>query len=345
MLRVVPNMARHVSTALAVLSGSLALLTFASPGHAQLVISITNVQGRDLAARPLSAIPLGFNKVECDGAATVDLTISNIPLDAPYLDFWSGEGCDTVAARTATPTHVCKHLIAPSDFTPGTAVLNAGQVTVPDLGGCTASANGDVAKIYVLAATAVGPDGSSEEIDVSHYGTFSVSFDVVAPDPPTAVRGGSGSTAVPVSWTRTTGTVNGYRVYVGSSSSAEGGACGGGTLVAGAAPPASATLATTATSTAGSANLNLASLGLAIGESVEVGVTARDVALNEGVLSNITCVTRVETCGYLCQRGGTISTCSAVPGARRAGGAVGASLLVAALSGLLIRARRGRSAR
>lgn len=340
MLRVVPNMARHVSTALAVLSGSLALLTFASVGHAQLTVTVNAVQDRDVSTRPLTS-PYLFSKVECAGAKELDLTIAGIPTGSSVLDFWSGTGCDQVEPRTSTTSSACTYLFSLTSFSTPSAQFWGGEVTVPDLGGCTTTADNTSVNIYILAATS---EHTSETI--TSFAQLATAFDVVAPAPPTGVTGGSGSSAVPVSWTGTTGTVNGYRVYVGSvTSSAEGGACSAGGLVAGEAPPASATLAATASGTAGSVNLNLATLGLAIGDSVSVGVVARDTALNEGVLSNLSCVTRVETCGYLCQRGGTISTCSAVPGARRAGGVVGAALAGLMLVGLVMRVRRSRSVR
>lgn len=348
MLSLVPNMARHVSTALAVLASALALLAFANVGQAQLTITLNAVQGRDVSTRPLTS-PYAFSAADCTGSKTLDLTISNFPTVAPVLptplrlptmlDFWSGTGCNDATIRTSATSTACTHLFSkPSIVGPTVQLLD---ITVDQLGGCIATADGTAVNVYALAATA---DHTTEV--VGSFGTLATTFDLVAPAPPTAVTGGSGNTAVPVSWTATTGTINGYRVYIGSvTTSAEGGACDPGGLVAGEVPPAGARLVASAANTATSTTLDLAALGLAVGESVSVGIVARDAALNEGVLSTLACVTRVETCGYLCQRGGTVSTCSAVPGARRTGGATSAGLLAVAAVALLLHARRDRRAR
>ena len=339
MLSLVPTMPRHVvSQALAVLSGTFVLLAFAGVGQAQLTVTVNQVQGRDVGDRPLTA-PILFNATDCDDKE-LELTIGAIPVGTTVLDFWRGTGCDQVEPRTSTVTSACTYLFSLTSFmTPASQLWND-EIQVSRLGGCTVGADNTAVDVYILAATMM----RTPEVITSSF-KFSTRFDLVAPAPPTGLSAGSGSTAVPVTWTRSSGIINGYRVYVGTdATSSEGGACGGGGLVAGALPPAGARLAVTTSASGGSADLNLVELGLEVGESVSVGVTARDEALNDGVLSEIVCVTRVETCGYLCQRGGDVSTCSAAPGTPRAAGGLGVALLSAALL-LLARARRSRGAR
>ena len=129
MLRVVPNMARHVSTALAVLSGSLALLTFASVGHAQLTVTVNAVQDRYVSTRPLTS-PYLFSKVECDGAKELDLTIAGIPTGSSVLDFWSGTGCDQVEPRTSTTSSACTYLFSLTSFsTPSAQFWGGGTIS------------------------------------------------------------------------------------------------------------------------------------------------------------------------------------------------------------------------
>lgn len=339
MLSLVPTMPRHVFPALAVLSGAFVLLAFAGVGQAQLTVIVNQVEGRDVGDRPLT-MPILFNAADCDDKE-LELTIGAIPAGTTVLDFWRGTGCDQVEPRTSLTSSACTYLFSLTSFMTPSAQLWNDEIKVSALGGCTVGADNTSVSVYILAATME----RTPEVITSSY-QLMTRFDLVAPAPPTGLIAGSGSTAVPVTWTRNTGTINGYRVYVGTDvTSGEGGACSGGGLVAGELPPAGATLAATTSASDGSVDLNLVELGLEIGESVSVGVTARDTALNDGVLSEIVCVTRVETCGYLCQRGGDVSTCSAAPGSPRAAGGVGAALLSAALLVVLLRARRSRSAR
>lgn len=328
LLSLVPMMARHTSAALASLSGTFALLAFASVGQAQLTVTVNQVDGavpRTLLSRYV------FNKAECDGGAEIDLTIANIPVGTTVLDFWSGTDCYTVAARTP-PSGTCVHINFPLSVsaTASSATFASGEVTVPNLGGCNATATGgESLDIYILAMTTT--PGGVEDVGLG-YGMIATTFDVVPPTPPTGVTGGSGNTSVPVTWTGAADTE--YDVYVSTTgTSAEGGACGG-----------TPTQLVTTVSTA-SADLDPSTLGLAVGESRSVAVVARDKAKNESALSAIACITRVETCGYLCKRGEGFSTCSAVPGASRSAGAVGGGLLATALALLLVRARRNRSVR
>lgn|GEM_PF-6085387 len=339
LLSLVPIMPRHVvSQALAVLSGTFVLLAYAGVGHAQLTVTVNQVEGRDVGDRPLTP-PILFNASDCEDKE-LELTIGAIPMGTTVLDFWRGTGCDQVEPRTSTTTSACTYLFSLTSFMTPSAQLWNEEIKVADLGGCTVGADNTAVDVYILAATMM----RTPEVITSSF-KFSTRFDLVAPAPPTGLSAGSGSTAVPVTWTRSSGTINGYRVYVGTDvTSGEGGACSAGGLVAGALPPAGATAIATTSASDGSADLNLVELGLEVGESVSVGVTARDTALNDGVLSEIVCVTRVETCGYLCQRGGDVSTCSAALGTPRVAGGFGLALLSAALL-FLARARRSRGAR
>lgn len=336
MLSLGPTMPRPVLRALPVFLGMLALLGATSVAEAQLTVTVNSVEGRDVSERPLST-PILFNRVDCTGDKELELTIGNIPAGTTVLDFWRGTGCNDASTRTSTTSSACTYLFSLTSFMTPAAQLWNDEIQVSDLGGCVEGADSTNVEVFILAATM---ERTPENITT--FAQVSTRFDLVAPAPPTDVTAGSGNTAAPVSWTRTTGTINGYRVYLGTASSGEAGACGGGGLVAGELPPAGATLAATVSGTAGGASLDLAALGLAVGESASVGVVARDAALNEGVLSQLACVTRVETCGYLCQRGGEVATCSAgsvgAPGTMSTGAALG----LAALTGLVAVTRRAR---
>lgn len=343
MLSLAPTMLRPALRALPAVLGTLALFGASGVARAQLTVTVNSVEGRNVSDRPLST-PVLFNSEDCAGDNELELTIGNIPTGTTVLDFWRGTGCDQVEPRTSTTSSACTYLFSLTSFMTPSAQLWNDELSVADLGGCVEGADNTSVEVFILAATME----RTPEM-VTSFAQFSTRFDLVAPAPPTDVMSGSGNTAAPVSWTRTTGTINGYRVYVGTASSGEGGACGGSGLVAGELPPAGATVAATVSGTAGGASLDLAALGLAVGESASVGVVARDAALNEGVLSELACVTRVETCGYLCQRDGEVATCSTAArgprasDARAAPGLGAAGLLAVAL--LSMRRLRRRSPR
>jgi hypothetical protein len=328
-------MPRPAFRALPVLFGMFALFGAARVAEAQLTVNVNSVEGRDVSERPLST-PVLFNRVDCTGDKELELTIGNIPAGTTVLDFWRGTGCNDASTRTSTTSSACTYLFSLTSFMTPAAQLWNDEIQVADLGGCVEGADNTNVEVFILAATM---ERTPENITT--FAQFSTRFDLVAPAPPTDVVAGTGNTAAPISWTRTTGTINGYRVYLGTASSGEAGACGGG-LVAGELPPAGATVAATVSGTAGGASLDLAALGLAVGESASVGVVARDAALNEGVLSELACVTRVETCGYLCQRGGEVATCSVGAVGARDTTPSGAGLGLAALAGLLAVTRRSR---
>jgi hypothetical protein len=320
-------MARHFSTALAVLACTLVLTAFASVGEAQLTVTISTVDGatpRTANSRYL------FNKAECTSGAPINLTVSNIPTTTTLLDLWTGTDCNTVAARTPS-TGACVHLDVPLSVpaTNTSVTYAAGELTVADLGDCSNTASdGASSDVYMLAVQTTA--GGVEDVGLAYY-KIPITLDVVPPTTPSDVTSREGDTAVEISWSGTANTE--YDVYVSTTgTSAEGGACGG-------TPSHLEKSVTTA-----SATLNPSAIGLAIGETRSVAVIARDAAGNESPMSAVGCITRIETCGYFCQRGGGFSTCSAVPGAAGAGGRTGVALLATGLA-FVVLARRRRSAR
>jgi hypothetical protein len=322
------------------LAGLAALLTLgAAPATARaqsITITVLGVSGRDLDERPITS-PVLFSKADCDAGATVTLRIANIPTaGVTVLDVWTGTGCNNVEPRTSTTSSACQHRFALTSFLPP---MQEFSVPLSMFGGCATGGDGTNVSVYFLGATReMTPEA------VTAFGVLETTFDTVPPGAPTEVTAGSGDSAVPVSWTRSTGTIQSYAVYArrgGGGGGADGGSCGG--LTAGMAPPADAVRVATTSGDAASATINLGALGVAVGESVAVGVVARDRALNESVLSNVACATRIETCGYLCGRGGEVGSCSVggAPGRGGAGsrGGTGGLAGLGALLGLIALAR------
>jgi hypothetical protein len=255
------------------------------------------------------------------------------------LDVWTGTGCHNVEPRTSTTSSACRHRFALTSFLPP---MQEFDVPLSMFGGCTEGGDGTNVSVYFLGATReMTPEA------ITAYGVLETTFDTVPPGAPTGVTAGSGDSAAPVNWTRSTGTIHSYVVYARrEGGGADGGTCTG--LAAGEAPPADAVRVATTSGDAASARVNLRALGAAVGERVAVAVVARDRALNESVLSNIACATRIETCGYLCGRGGEVESCSVVGGvgAGRRGGNRSAVWMSGAIAlGWALAAGRGRRRR
>jgi len=176
----------------------------------------------------------------------------------------------------------------------------------------------------------------------------------VAPDAPTSVKGGSGNTEISISWKAEAAQLRDFRLYglagacvngeyVGSAS--DGGTDdnddagtdneSGGWIVVKSGIPG----------TAMSDSVSGSALGLDYDEEGAVAVSARDLAGNEGELSEPACVKRVRTEGFCSAQeagGGKCKSCSVrAVGATTASGPV--AWVVAGLA-LMLGARRRRRA-
>lgn len=177
-------------------------------------------------------------------------------------------------------------------------------------------------------------------------GTFTLYTQL--PAGPTGLSGQSGESQVGVKWSRAAGATmtTSYRAYfdtaIGDDSS-----CANSVLVAGApAPEADGSSLFSSGLTKGlSTKLSgLDSKGVAIGSYVAAAVVSTDITEQEGVLSEVVCIERVQTDGFLdaCERDpncrGQFDTCSLRQGKTQRGAAALAVLLGLAI-GFALRRR------
>ncbi|MCS6799819.1 MAG: MXAN_2562 family outer membrane beta-barrel protein, partial [Myxococcota bacterium] len=153
----------------------------------------------------------------------------------------------------------------------------------------------------------------------------------------TALEGGSGDSAIPLDWDAPAGEVDEYRIYVAP------GDCPGSMLTPGGRPPGRP--AHTVSGSTTSASLSGAALGLPVGGSAAVAVTAVDDAGNESALSNVACLRRVQTDGFCARHvamGGRCESCAvSAPGAG-SGSGQGAWIALGLAALVLVPWRRAR---
>jgi len=167
------------------------------------------------------------------------------------------------------------------------------------------------------------------------------------PDKPTSIKGVSGESSVGVDWKapESADMNTSYRVYYDIAQDGTGDVeCGSGALVPGEAPPA--TSATIISEKEGSPGGSLSGLDgkVEIGQSVAVGVVTVDAAGNKSELSDVVCVERVETDGFLKlyedQGGKGLDKCSVHAPGRVGWGSLGCLTVL----GLTLVSRRRRTA-
>lgn len=171
------------------------------------------------------------------------------------------------------------------------------------------------------------------------------------PTAPTGVEGQSGESQVGIKWHAASGstTTTSYRAYfdtsVGSDSS-----CEGTQLVKDAPPPEpddSTVFSSSLTKGLNAKLTNLDGKGVEIGNYVAAAVISTDIAENEGNLSEVICIERVQTDGFLdaCERdpkcAGGFDSCSLRPGASGRGVLTGLTLLAGLAIAFAIRRRHG----
>ena len=267
-----------------------------------------------------------INAEECaSSSATVAVSLRVLPMDKTFIDIWRGDGtraCNNTDERDPEQgTAGCTYLasINKSDDTERDETLSVGALLPCDSG------DGDY-RIWFLATNT-----EQDKTDVASYGYIQMRLDTRPPEPPMAVSGGSGDSAIPIDWD-VVSDAEFYNVYV------DGDGCAGSDLVANQAPPADRSPYRRHT-TGNSATIDGSAVGVEYGADAAVAITALDEAKNESPLSEVVCASRVQTVGF-CEDYGKCEDCSAsvVGGAR----GFGASGLVLGLAGLILAYRRRR---
>lgn len=259
-------------------------------------------------------IARGVNFVDCENASDtwIEFTLAPGSVTVQALDLWIGVGaetCQSSSSRTP-PSETCQRVgyiqlggstgSAPDPDENNVvaigldAVLAAGEYSFCDFGAAVSTVN------FFFVADNENFRGDVGTIEANHWRILPVKFDAGPPNAPTFKDGDyAGDREVVVEWNPVTAggsETTRYRVYV-EPRGCDGGS---GTLVGGGRPPIDVTEAFTRSEriTGTSFAVRLSNLGLEIGESAAVYVTAMDEAYNESNLSEPICVTRVPTAGF-----------------------------------------------
>ncbi|MEM9191334.1 MAG: hypothetical protein AAGF12_19330 [Myxococcota bacterium] len=306
------------------------LVLAASPAAAQdITVILEDVTGADVADVRAN----GFSAAQCAANTSLRLQLRSVPTDRNRLVFFRGDDCNLVESRDGDePASECDRLTIP-DITASSADLEVTtdvlSLLVHTMDNTTLTCdNIDASRdIFILA---VDDDPNSEDVGTG-WGVITLELDTVAPNVPSNIAGGTGNTAIPVGWGELDPDTDEHRIYVDETG------CPSTTLIAGESA-AGLTPVTTVGGTSTSADINGQELGLQIGDMAAVAVTSRDATDNESVLSDVVCVTRVETEGF-CETFGNCETCSVTPGTSRGFGSLGFAMLAAGAA-LVVRKRR-----
>jgi len=282
-----------------------------------------------------------INADECDEGTIVENEIMGYPQnDATRLDMWRGDqdvGCQDQAQRDPSMgTTLCDHLFnrdgARTQFTLQESA--GGAPGIEAYFDCDNDPDG-VYSFYGLASNTTMTTAA-----VPGFGRFDMELDQTAPPAPSNVRAGSGESQVQVRWDSLERVdIFDYRVYVDE----EAASCSDSTFVTGDPVPEGVDFNQRVDVNSTSVTVNLANLGLEIGDEVPVAVTSRDFARNESVFSQFGCLTRIETSGFCDLHeadGGQCQDCSLGGPVSRSSGLLSGLLVAAAVWSVRRRARR-----
>lgn len=257
----------------------------------------------------------GLDTYSNSGNATIRLNVGTIITSATNSQLWVGTNCLSSTARAGGTAATCHQAVGGT--VTGSSLLN-GVLTLPiaalamsapdttnasyDLCGSTTSRT---LNYFVFPSNVTGDVASTSAIE------FTLSGDVTAPNPVTiSSDSGQGDRQITLSWTSSSDTESQSQTYYFSLKGGcasigvtdAGTATDGGTpvaFVAGARPPVGdSSFLSGARGTGGTIELISGDIGLSnYGDSAAIGLAVRDVAGNYGVLSNIVCVTRIQTFG------------------------------------------------
>jgi MYXO-CTERM domain-containing protein len=305
---------------------------------------------------------LPINADQCDEPGlTVTFRLDNLPANSKkYIEAWVGSQCNSTDRLNTTKGDPCKQIASKE-------VATRSRIEIPLQLSDLCTQDGD-RNIYFLS---VGTLKSADTVDV--WGLYTLSIDTEGPTAPTDVKGGSGQTAIPISWDATEEEVTEYFLVWDPAPGAGAlgdAAVGGDDDDAGALSDAPSECASNLlfgnarlsadrdelpTGLRGKSidkkvnktTISASELGITEGYAA-VGVMALDKALNESRVSNIVCVRATTTVGlwgaYKAQGGEVEPGCAcSVPGESSAARPLAALPLLFAFAALWLRARRKRS--
>lgn len=291
-----------------------------------------------------------LSKKDCldDTPITFEVTtsFSMVPM---FVELWQGPymtDCTSAGARTPSQNgSTCTNVVVPTNTNTKPKISTTTRALFGDKdGSCKDSEKRDV---FVTAFNKSTPLTGTAAPDNTVIKSWKINFwvDLTPPTEPTEVTGTNGESEVTVDWTDPADeTVNpdaGYHVYYGTQKLGINDACESTELVAGKAAPTSLKYLT---SEVEGKSWSPSAFGLTdVNTKVAVAVTTRDGAGNESVLSEITCVGKVNTIGFddACQKDpkckDAFDSCALAPGRRSA---AASAVFMLACAGILLRRRR-----
>lgn len=324
--------------AIAALAGVLVfgLLEFAAlPVAKAQTVTVLNFRGQtDVALANLSDLQNGTPIGQSDCGQNIELRFTPVNNAITTLRLFWGSNCEDTAVRTDTTSTACPTITA-SDGSPLTIPTNSqnqveGTVPIASLIDCTGS---DGARtIFALGINAPGDDVAADQVF-----QFDLAFDLSPPAAPTFASTSplQAESQVTVTWQNSEARVREHRVYVDEQLCPGGSAVADPTALVNGLTPSSTTMGT-------STDVSLAS-SLAVGGFTGVAVRTIDTALNEGEVSAVRCIEKVQTVGFLeavcADEPSACSGCAAVS-LRSSGPGFGLVLTGCILGLLAVRRRR-----
>lgn len=229
---------------------------------------------------------------ECNAETKLTFRFNNFTTTTQkVISVFQGTDCQTGTNRTGmNPTCFARTIAADTSniVDNGTLIISAKELFPT----CEQTQNRTDTFFFLVLPAANSADNSTE------FQSIKITLDPVAPAAASDLAGGAGDSTVSLAWTAPSGAATslyGTHVFVDTAG------CAGGTpssllLIPGSAP----TLAPIrfVTGTAATLSLNPSELGLGYGDAAAVAISFVDSARNESLLSNLTCIERVQTTGY-----------------------------------------------
>ena len=250
--------------------------------------------------------PLGLT--ECELLDPVAFRLNGLDTTGTFIDIWSGPGstdCTPAAARNPLDGTCTALTVTADTMLSGNPVQIDLDIAMSELIDCAGDSAGST--IWFLLANTLG---STEEVTLSV--SLPVTFDRTQPSPPTEIGDTSGDTMATISWTQASDTdIQRYDVYGDPGSL--GVSCDEARAATSLVPGSDFTAAGyvfLGQSTGSSTVVNPEDLGMATGDSATFVVISTDQALNSSVVSEVACVSRIDTDGF-CDAYGECEDCSA----------------------------------
>jgi hypothetical protein len=251
-------------------------------------------------AYAMVGVPKPLGKTACDQNLNLHFRVSGFPVGPTsdkYVEIYRGSACNTTDSKDGVGDDECVRI--QFENRNQSSPVQEFDVAISEV----CSSEGDVT-IWFLPVDTLNTNAS-----VLPYGAFDLPLDVVPPDAPANVRGGSGETEIPVKWERNDETISrnwlvwdpnpvmGEDLDAGGESGGQ--VCGSANLMPGQAIDLSnlpqGLRRREIVGDVASAKLSGDEVG---SKAAAVAVVAQDLAGNDSVLSNTACIFVVPTMGF-----------------------------------------------